>query len=517
MQAERIAIIDIGSNTIRLVIYNVNTFFDIEEIHNIKTPARLAEHLVNEKGQTVLSGQGIDILIDALKGFQTVMVQFKVVTVKAIATAAIRQSANAEAVLALVAEHTGIQVQLVSEDAEAMYGQYAVTHTMNYDDAVTVDMGGASTEITLFRNKTIVESYSFPFGAVSLKEQFFNNRSHNDSQAIEAVRQFVKKAFKSLKWAKKVKLSLIAIGGSARNIANVHQRHIHYPMAGLHGYAMPQTALQETLAIFTALSKDQMEDLDGLSNDRIDIIVPAIVTFIELMALIKSPEMVISSRGIREGVVMHYINDTYHNPIDNQQIQVRTVQHLTRALPANMSGVFLRTNLVVNLYLQMCRLGIFTYSYDQHTELEFASFLYRIGAFISSESDSEHTFYLLSNMNLLGFSHRRRLRLALLASYRNRSLVLQYLEDYPKWLPPEEVETLIRFGGLLKFCVALNDSKTDPITHLKLERSNKNSFCLTVYHHLPILAEEYRTSRHKKHLERALGGRVAIHFIESDQ
>lgn len=512
MHTERVAIIDIGSNTIRLVIYGINNYFDVEEIHNIKTPTRLAEFLQDEDGLVILTEGGIDRIITALKSFQDIMNQFEVNTVKIMATAAIRQSANQEEILAAIKEETNYTVTILDESQEAFFGQYAVLYTMNIYDGITIDMGGASTEITLFKNKEMVEYHSFPFGTVSLKETFFNGKAHNDPKAIKEVRSFIKKSFKSLDWLKKAKLPLIAIGGSARNVANVHQRLVSYPLAGLHGYGMSTQNLEATLNLFVESSYEDLLDMDGLSNDRVDIIIPATIAFIELLHVIKGPEMYISSRGLREGIVLHHINTNYNMPIDNHQIRVRTVQQLLRNLPANNYGCYLRINFCINLYLQACRLGIFDYDYEQHVELEFAAILYRVGSFISSEADSHHTFYLISNMNLLGFSHRRRLRLALLASYKNRSLLKQFLEDFPGWFSDQEIEEIIAMGGLVKFSAALNDSKTNPISKLTLKPISESHYALDIRSDRPTLAEEYRTSRHKKHLERSLNALVDIQF-----
>ena len=517
MHTERIAIIDIGSNTIRLVIYGINEYFDVEEIHNIKTPARLAECMEIQDKRVILNEEGYLRLKDDLESFNVSIHQFEVDTVKALATAAIRQSANSQEIIDRIKEDTEIQITLLSEEDEAMYGQYAVIHTMNVFNGVTIDMGGASTEITVFEDNEMVHYHSFPFGTVSLKERFFHDKDHNDAKAIEDVQQFLKQSFKTLTWLKKIKHPVIAMGGSARNIANVYQRHIQYPMAGVHGYEMTVDMLTDTLQLFVETAYKDLEELDGLSSDRIDIIIPATLAFIELMKLVKANQLIVSSQGIREGVVLHHINHTYNMPIDNEQIRARTISQITRNLPVNTIGAYLRVNLCINLYQQICRLGIMTYSYERHVELEFAAYLYRFGSFVSSEADSQHTFYLISSMNLFGFSHKNRLRLALLASYRNRSLFRQYLEDYQGWFSEDEIDELLALGGLLKFSVALNNSKTNPITHMKLRKEKSNNFVLDVYHDRPVLAEEYRTDRHKNHLERALGGNLEVRFIQIEK
>lgn len=515
MYTEIISIIDIGSNTVRLVIYGIDDKYNYIEIHNIKTPARLSQYLEESKdGVITMAQKGIDSLVEVLASFKEVAETFNVNTILPMATAAVRQSSNRDDIIQTVKEKTGLEIQLVSEAEEASYGQYAITHSTTEDDAITIDIGGGSCEITLYRDKQMVEYHSFPFGAVTLSKQFFTGKDHNDPDAIAAVQDFVKKQFKQYDWIKKAKLNIVAIGGSARNVANVHQRLVNYPMAGVHGYSMSELALSDTLDLFKGTSIEDMESIDGLSSDRKDLIIPATIVFLELFKVTKADSFVISTQGLREGIILKYINSNYNYPIDNQLIRVRSIRQIVRDFPINTLGSQILVDICISLYKQLCDLGLMEYRYEIQEELEFAAYLYRFGGFISIEADSQHTFYLLSNMNLLGFRHKDRLRLALLSSYRNRSLFKQYMTNFDNWLTDEESSELQALGGVLKFSAALNDSKTGPINELVLSRKKDNNYKLEIRHTAPVIAEKYRAMRHIKHLERALDGNLDIEFIK---
>lgn len=182
--------------------------------------------------------------------------------------------------------------------------------------------------------------------------------------------------------------------------------------------------------------------------------------------------------------------------------------------PINPKGAQLRVDFSLSLYQQLCNLGLLEYNYARQELVEFSAYLYLFGGFISNEAESQHTFYILSNMNLLGFSHSNRLRLALLSSYRNRSLYNQYLDDFPNWFSEDNVEELQKLGGVIKFSQSLNDSQTAPINKLIIERLEDGDYCLNIYHHGPIVAEKYRAERHFKHLERALDGDLILQYID---
>lgn len=514
MYKEKLAVIDIGSNTVRLVIFGINDRFHMTELINIKTPARLSQHLEMIDDEAVMTQAGVDKLVETLVSFKQVTDDHKVDKIIPIATAAIRQSSNQSDILAKVEAHTGWKLEVVSEKGEATIGQYAIMHSTSIRDAITIDIGGGSCEITWFEDKKMKEFHSFPFGNVSLKERFFSGKDHNDAEAMEALRKYVSKQFKQFDWIKKTKLPIVAIGGSARNMTLVHQRAVQYPIAGVHGYHLLKENLEMTLDLFTSTPLSKMDDIDGLSSDRIDIIIPANLVFLELMNAVKAPHVMISTSGLREGIALMYINQTYHTPIDTDLVQARAINHVIDTFPINPKGAQLRVDFSLSLYQQLCNLGLLEYNYARQELVEFSAYLYLFGGFISNEAESQHTFYILSNMNLLGFSHSNRLRLALLSSYRNRSLYNQYLDDFPNWFSEDNVEELQKLGGVIKFSQSLNDSQTAPINKLIIERLEDGNYCLNIYHHGPIVAEKYRAERHFKHLERALDGDLILQYID---
>lgn len=514
MYSKKVGLIDIGSNTIRLVIYGIDAFYDLHEIINLKTPARLSQYLYyDKKGLYQMSKEGIQVLTETLASFYHAAKARKIDDMIVVATAAIRQSANKETIIQTVRQETGLNIRLLSEEEEASLGQYAVSHSMSLQHMITIDIGGGSCEVTLAEDKKILHCHSFPFGVISLKEKFFNNKAHNDLVAIERARRYLKKEFKSLDWLRKAKYPIAAVGGSARNIAQVHQRLQRYPIAGLHGYRLSQFNLESTLDLFQSTPCDEMQDIDGLSTDRKDIIIPANLAFIELFKVVAAPTLYISNYGLRDGIITYYLNQKYDHPIDPEHIHVRSVAKLCRDFKVHPRAADIRAKLAIDLYKQITDLGQLPYSFKQQEEVELASYLFHCGQFISQEADSQTTFYILSNMNLAGFSHRDRVRLALLASYRNRSLMYQYCQPFIDWYSDEELKVLEGIGGMIRFSESLNDSQTTPIQRLALKRIDKN-YELTLFHRGPVIAEQYRAQRHVKHLARCLDGDLSLKYVD---
>ncbi|WP_080147201.1 exopolyphosphatase [Marinilactibacillus piezotolerans] len=508
---QRIGLIDVGSNTIRLVVFEIDANLTITELQNIKTPARLVQYLDEDQ---VMSKKGINVLTTALESFKEIGERYHIETMLPVATAAIRRSKNAEAILKTVKKKTGIELRILKEEEEAFYGNYAVRHTMDIKDGVTIDIGGGSTELTLFKNKEVVHSHSFPFGVVSLKRQFFDGKDHNDKKAIEKARKWVKEQFSSLDWLPKLEVPLIGIGGSARNIADVHQRQHDYPIAGIHGYTMKESELIETFDLLADTSMKELSKLDGLSEDRKDIIIPAGIVFVELFHFIDSTEFAISSRGLREGLVIDYINRKDNNPYELYDIKRQTVERTSKRYNVRTIGAYQRILLSDRLLNLLRDKDLISVDEDHLNLVHYAASLYNLGQYIEDDAKSQHTFYIISNSNLHGFNHQDRVRLALLASYKNRSLYKQYLKSFEDWFSEEESETLLHLGCIIKFAEALNDSHVNMVKDIQLAKAENpdDGYDLTVTYNGDAVAEVYRTNKHKNHLERVLDAPVRIHF-----
>lgn len=510
MAKERIGLIDIGSNTVRLVVFEMDKSFIITELQNIKTPARLSQYLNEDH---IMSQSGIDTLITILKSFSQVIDYYHVKNLMPIATAAVRQSTNQADIIKQVKEKTGLELTVLSEEKEAFYGQYAVLHTTQYENGVTVDIGGGSTEVTYFKDKKMVHYHSFPFGVVTLHSLFFSGKAHNDSKGIKKAQEFVKEQFSSIGWLTKLTVPIIAIGGSARNIANIHQRQTNYPIAGVHGYRLPREALEFTFTLLKNASLEELEDLDGLSRDRTDIILPANIVFNALYDEVRASMFIFSNKGLREGIILEYINLKYGHPYNLYDIGKHAIEKMEKSYRINPDAAHQRVFIVDKLFKAFSGQGYFQQDPFWKRNLHSGTFLYYLGTFIEPEAGSQHTFYIVSNSNLNGITHKERLIIAFLASYKNKSLYKQYMDPFSSWFSKEEIQLIQSLGSLVKFSEALNDSHLDVVKDIELKRLNKKQFELIIHHHGDVLAEDYRASRQKKHLSRILDSDLSIRFV----
>jgi exopolyphosphatase/guanosine-5'-triphosphate,3'-diphosphate pyrophosphatase len=506
---KNIAIIDIGSNTVRLVIYQLNEQMVFTELQNIKLPVRLYQFLDEENE---LTKTGVHQLLRVMNLFKEIAHSYALEEMIATATAVIRQSKNAQELLEVVEKKTGITIRLLSEKEEAYYGQYAIVCTTAFSEAYTVDMGGGSTEITYFKDNEIIYSHSFPFGVVTLKQLFFNEHSPNNENALEQTNSYLKKQFASLPWLKDRKIPIIAIGGSSRNIATVHERMTDFPVVGIHQYEMKKKDLKDTLTLFTSLSFSELQSLDGLSKERADIIIPANLTFIALMEQVHAPKFIFCNKGLREGLLMESVNQKYPATYSPHHVKMTSIQRFVDTYQIDNYRTKKRTQIVELLLNEIKQKQLMNDEIEQLTAyVSYGSQLYHIGSYIEEDNSAYHSFYLLANSNLNGFTHRERISLALLASYKNKSLFKLFVKPFKQWFTEEELKYIRLAGSLIKFCEALNITTVNEIIHFSL-KDKETYFVLKVEWSFDPVAEEYRANRQKKNLENIINKKVVIDF-----
>ncbi|WP_436861456.1 exopolyphosphatase [Staphylococcus caeli] len=508
---ERIGLIDIGSNTIRLVIFEFDKKTGLNELLNIKTPARLSQYLTDD---LAMNDDGIEVLTQTLRSFKKVSDKFEVDALHPVATAAIRQSTNRVKIIEKIKKELNIKIKLIPEEEEAFYGFYAITHTTDIQDGISVDIGGGSTEVTLFKDKKLKEAHSFPFGVVTLQRKFFDGKDHNDKSAIKDMEKFLSKQFDQLSWLKNQKVALVGIGGSARNVARIHQSEHSYPIGGVHNYTMTEDNIEEVYSILKKSSRDDLKDIDGLSRDRIDIILPAVAVFNSLFNKIDATQFTFSRKGLREGYVMNAISERHPTEFKKENIRKDALYHLANEYGIESSSAQQRVKLAQSLLEQLIALDKIEVSEKEQTLFAEGAYLYYLGRFIDSDSSSPHTYYIIANSMIDGFKHEDRVKLALLASFKNKSL-LKFFSRETKWLKDKELDNIQHLGGIIKFVNALNISHTSAVERVELVEDDDDNYRLNVYYNGAPIAEEYQAHRQKKHIEKILKEDLSIIFTKS--
>lgn len=507
MNNQNIALIDIGSNSIRLVIFRLEKSGFYKEIQNLKVVARLSSHIDIDGNMTK---KGISTLVESLQMFQEITRTYHVSKTKCVATAAIRQSLNQNKIVKKVREETDFSIRVLSEYEEAYFGFLAVVNSTNIDDGITIDIGGGSTEVTLFRNRKLIHYHSFPFGAITLKQKFIKSEIPTNEE-LTNLKKYLIEQFQSLAWLKNKDVPLIGIGGSARNLSLIHQRKTNYPLSGLHQYTMNFESLREISLLLKTLTFKQRQTLDGLSKDRADIIIPAAEAIFTLMEVAEAKTFIMSNKGLRDG--LFYEELFLQLNIENfPNVAEESFYQLSQDYFVNIEHVKYISKLSFQLYHEFKNVVSFDLTESDLRLLQLSCRVIYLGEFISHESSNKHTFYLLTNLSIDGLTHIERLKLSLIASFKSRSALYSYIDPFIGWFQKEEIEKIELLGAILKFAYCLNKTKRYVASKVAIVEKTDEIVKLNIQCFLESYFEELQAQKHKKHLEKITKKQIELLF-----
>ncbi|PFG13941.1 Ppx/GppA family phosphatase [Bacillus sp. es.036] len=501
------AVIDMGSNTIRLVIYKLNSFGELQEEQNLKVTARLRSYLEED---LTINPEGLNVILTTLQHFQTVTRSYDLKRINLIATAAVRQAKNRSTIMRLIENETDFKVNILSEKEEAYYGYLSVIQSTNLQDGYTIDIGGGSTEITYLEDRQMKHYHSFPFGALTLQKEFIHSEKPTTKE-LGKLRNFLTEQFKTIPWINKRGLRVAGIGGSARNLSLMHQKKYHYPLSGIHHYEFPAEQIEGMIAQLNILSLSQRKKVEGLSKERADIIIPAVQAIETFTSFVQAPSFLMCRKGLREGfmyetLITNKVTDRFPNIIE------RNVESLVSKYNINTAKVDVNKRIAFLLSSELQRAGLLLNS-DYENLLAQATKLNYLGDHIESESVSQHTFYILSNTALNGLNHKDRIILALLASFKNRSTYQEFSAPYSSWFNGDELDQIEILGAVLKLSYFLNTTNRDVVHEISLTDVNSDRFTLEIYCTKSFLFEKEKCEKHIKHLERALSMDISLEFL----
>lgn len=512
---EKVAVIDIGSNSIRLVIHELDDKKGTRELHNLKKVARLSNH-INSDYQ--LTTDGLQVLKESLQQFEEVLSFHHVTNIKAVATAAIRNAVNKEEIIDFVHNETSLHVRVLSEQEEAYYGYLAVVNSTSISDGLSIDIGGGSTEITFFKDKKLIHSHSFSFGALTLKKKFFPDKEP-DKQALKNISDYVIDQCNQIPWLKEAKhLPIIGIGGSARNMSLVHQSQVHYPLAGLHQYELEMDELKSMMQLFENCSLKERENIDGLSKDRADVIVPAVKVIYEMADYINAAYFMMSNKGLREGLFFEEMLREHSTEFLPEVVEESFFQ-LSREFEMNEDYVQEVGRIARQLYTELEPFIPSPLKQDDNIYLlkKSARVLY-IGEFISHETSSQHTFYVLTNRSIDGISHSDRLAMAFIASFKSKKWMKQLSPPFKSYLSKSSLKRFELLGSILKMAYALDRTKRKVVESISSEKNGKSiNLYIACKPNTYSYFEEVKSTKYKKHIEKVLKQDISLTFQPIDK
>jgi len=445
---KKLGIIDIGSNSIRLILIEFDENYTFNIIDEVKESVRLGKDMT-ENGE--LDSVKMEIAINTLSFFKKLCISQNVTEILAVATEAMRKATNQKQFLDRAKAELSLDIRILSGAEEAYYDYFGTVNTLEIDEGLLMDIGGSSTELAHIKNRKLVSSISLPFGAIDLSEKFSLFETIDEKKENELV-AYVNSFYKDISWLKTLQnINIIGIGGSIRNIAKIHQKLCLYPMNNLHNYRMNSNDVSNIYKIIKATNLEQRRKIKGLSKDRADIILGPLAALTTLQEYVSSKELCICSHGIRDGLLYEYMLSSSTTVFDVFDFSIK--KHLNKYSQYETHPIKV-WSLMESLYNQLNPL--LKLKINPYKVIKAASLLHDCGININYYDHHKHSFYMILNSNINGLTHKEQLMASYVAANHRRNNFKVNTEYLDKILFPEDIVTIDKLSVLLRICESLD-------------------------------------------------------------
>lgn len=456
----RLGIIDIGSNSIRLVLYEILDG-SYRVIGQVKRSARLGSGMV----QGEIDRSRIEYALSVLKGFKSYLDSRDTQEIIAVATEAVRKARNKEDFLSAAKIALGREVRVLSGEEEAFYDYYATVNTLDLRDCLMVDIGGSSMEIVHIENRILQDSVSLPFGAITLTEKFgLKNSLRSEGELVT----YLKKMYGDIPWLKNAhNLPVVGIGGSVRTIGKIDRYRKDCAMFIAHNYSLDNRDVNEIYGLVKDYLLDSSKKIYGLGKDREDIFIGSVAAIGTLMETIGSKKIYVSGSGVRDGLLFEYLLGGKKKIKNVLEFSLDNIIRLHMYKGYEGRELFAHARV---MYTELCKK--YPYMLGQGKVLKTATYLYDLGTSLNYYQRDRNTFYNILNSPINGISQKQILMSASAATLNsNNDLLREFFNK--KVLTVRDLGLIEKLGILVKISEALNLGKLKSTRILEVQFTEK--------------------------------------------
>ena len=459
---QRIAAIDIGSNSIRQIVADVSPAGQIRVVDEMKAMPRLGEGLerTGALGQT-----GVDAALAAIQRMVELARQLGAAQIEIVATSAVRDATNGVTFASRVHAATGVGVRILSGEQEALLShRSALAHfELGAGRSLVMDIGGGSLEVVLSKDGLIERVASLPFGAVRLTEKFLLPvvRPRGVRLLREHVREGLKKAVPVKDWRG---VRIIGSGGTFTNLAGIALARQGLTSRAPHGTSVARAELEHLLDWLQRLTPEQRLTVQGLNPARADIIVAGLATAAEVLARFDSRDVVTSGYGIREGILLESarVMPVVADPGAARERSVREFAERCHYEAPHARQVQILALQLFDALAPRMALG----AIDRRV-LSDAALLHDVGYHINYENHHKHAFHLISHAELLGMTPAEQIAIAHIARYHRGPPPKRKHRGYAQ-LDRVLRERIDKLSGLLRLADGLDRGHVSAVGRLKV-------------------------------------------------
>ncbi len=462
---EKIGIIDLGSNSARLVIVNLFAEGYFMVVDELKESVRLGQDMERDG---FLKPARVAETIKTLKMFRKLCDASGVTRIIAVATEAVRRAKNQRSFLDEIQATCGIKIRVLTSEEEAILVYRGVINTMDIPKGIVLEIGGGSTKIVYYNRRNMLNYVTLPFGAVTLTGLFSGDGLKPEEQAAK-IEEFFTEQLKQVEWLKEVDpdVQMIGVGGSFRNLFKISKMVHKYPLDCVHNYKMQTEDFNPVYDMIKVLDLDRKKKIKGLSAERADILPAALAVIRAFINYMNVESFTFSGAGLREGLMFNQaLPSTIEKPIAD--VLNYSLTTLVKYYDCDEKHVEHVVNLSIQLFKQLRVLHKFPRQYLKI--LKVAAMLHDCGMRIKYYNHQRHSWYMILNANLYGVSHRDIVLAAFTACCHKKEDINAY--DWARYrdiITEDDLDVVKKLGVMLRIAESLDRANSGVIKSINCD------------------------------------------------
>lgn len=458
----KISIIDLGYNSIKLANYKVQRgLYKAYFQEGIKVKA--GDDLVTTGN---IARKSIQRTVDALKMFRDIIKFESIEHVIPVATSAVREAGNREKFLKELKEETEFQFRVLSEEEEALYSYMGALNSICIPTSLFFDLGGGSLEIVYTENFNVKKLVSLPFGVLRLSQKYgISNSQYTmfDKKGYEKMNDYI---IKNLPSRKDLNLSpdtsLIGVGGTLRAIARYDQEVSKYALHKIHNYHIDSKSVELINNQFSKMTPHELANIEAIGKDRAETITTGSCIIHLLMQELRFDKIIVSSQGLREGVLLSFLNSMkFSKSLDQIQNSIRSSCQLEK-LPR--SGK--------NFVLSLLSAGLI-----KEREYEILAIALKRISELPYTTNIHNLFYMIIDDDNKYLTHGEQLVLALSIVYTRKVKTANWLfERYKSILQPQNKQSIEKVAACITLISILQRNRCK----VSVQNLSKKKFALDI-------------------------------------
>lgn len=517
----RLAVIDLGSNSFRLVVFESHSgetddrgrlwWRSAEEAEaplgawwkrtdEIYEPVRVVAGADEDGNLSPASIERALATIDIFAHFCSAA-GLDADEIVAVATSAIRDAPNAGELIESARRLSAMEIRVLSGEEEARYGYLAAVNSTSLRNGAVFELGGGSAQLVRVEDWAALGYDSWRLGAVRMTERFLPGDGPVSEKKIERLREHVAGKLASADWLGDSGEELVGVGGAIRNLAAAAQRAEEKPEFGVQGFSLKRKTLDGLIEMLAGMTVEERREVPGIKPARGDIILAGAIVAEQVLEAGGFKGIRVTEAGLREGVFLERLLGERPEPLF-EDVRAASVINLASQYDPHATHTRHVASLALNLFDELGEAELHEANPKERELLWAAALLHDIGVAINYDDHHKHSRYLILNAGLPGFSQREMALIGQIVRFHRKGMPDP--GPFEALMKPGDQEILDRCSVLLRLAEDLERSRDQAVSeaHVLL---NEHGVELALVSEEPVPVARWAAARESELFERAFG------------